>query len=542
MKKCLSVLLVVLLLACMLPTTVFAVKDQEITIVSVKDILDPLDGQKPDLSGTAAHSTKYTVKKISWSEYDSDWDWSRDLEANDTFKIGNYYVVFVTVEAKTGYYFKNAADITATVNGETANKYPPKDDGKTFQFYYSFPLCKKNIERVDLTIVNPVIGKTPTFARINTEEYESKNTSGVSNQTNGVTWTNQKTNVNITISNPFKADGKYTVKYYLTAKENYWFNGTKYYINGKQVYSMSSNAGMTQVVVGLTDLIPGDGKKEISTLDLSVTAPKEGEKPDFTKIDGTGYYSDNGLNGTSTKIYKNGIAWYKSASSFISPGTTETFVGDSDYTVKISLTPKDGYKFSKSLTAKINGKTATIETFDDGSVNASVKLTALKKEHKHTDSNWKNDTDNHWKVCTDTTCGSITVNKEAHKDANKDNKCDTCGYVIPKEETPVTSTPNTSTPNTSTDISSGDKEPTTNNPTDGTVSEEEHTTPELDETTGAVVGNESDKDVVNNEDTDKGNTEKENDDSFPWLIVLLAAAVVILGGVVVVLIIKKKKQ
>ena len=156
----------------------------------------------------------------------------------------------------------------------------------------------------------------------------------------------------MTVSNPFKENTKYTVKYNLVAKENCWFNGTKYYINGKQVSVISSNAGMTEVVVGLTDLIPGDGKKSIDAVELTVTAPKDGEKPNYTKIDGTGYYSDNGLSGTSTKIYKNGIAFYKSASSYISPGTTETFKGGTEYIVKVSLTPKDGYKFGSSVNAK----------------------------------------------------------------------------------------------------------------------------------------------------------------------------------------------
>ena len=289
---------------------------------------------------------------------------------------------------------------------------------------------------------------------------------------------------------------------------------------------MSSNAGMTQVVVGLTDLIPGDGKKEISNLDLSVTAPKEDEKPDFTKIDGTGYFSDNGLNGTSTKIYKNGIAWYKSASSYISSGTTETFKGGSDYTVKISLSPKDGYKFSKSLTAKINGKTATIETFDDGSVNVSVKLTALSKEHKHTDSDWKNDMDNHWKVCTDTACGSITTKKEVHKDTNKDNKCDVCSYKLTTEETASKPT-NTNNTSSDKDFSSDSNKPVSSEE-QPTVSEET-TTPEIDKTTGSVAEN-------------CEPTKEETENSFPWIIIVIAAIVVLGGGVVAVIFIKKKKK
>ena len=552
MKRTLSILAVTIMLLCMVTPTVFAAKENftTINVVTVEDILEPLDGYKLDFSATPGHATKYSITKINWSEYDPDWEWERDPEANDTCVKGNYYVVFVTLEAKGSYVFADS-NLTAQINGCSANKYPVQNDGKTVQIYYAFDPCKKNIARVDLTIVNPVVGKTPTFGKVNTDEYESKNTSGVSNQTNGVTWTNQSSGINLTVSNPFKENTKYTVMYYLTAKENCWFNGTKYYINGQQVELISSNAGKTEVVVGLTDLlatdkktavsridltvvkpvvgktptfakvdttqyvsekygtisnctngvtwtnqssginltvsnpfkegvkykvtyyftakdgykfdsttkatingitatvtltdathvavslsdiIPGDGKKEIATLDLSVTAPKDGEKPTYTKIDGTGYYSDNGLNGTSTKIYKNGIAWYKSASSYIAPGTTETFKGGTGYTVKIALTPKDGYKFSASVTAKINGKAATVETFDDGSVTVSAVLTAAEKDHTHTPSAWRTTGAYHYKACT--ACGEM-LEQEDHKGGvatcSTKGKCTVCGYAYVEE-------------------------------------------------------------------------------------------------------------
>ena len=99
MKKALSFLLVTVMLLCMIPTTAFAAS--EINIVTVGEILDPLDGFKPDLSGSPGHPAKYSVKKIDWSEYDADMEWQRDLEANDTFVKGNYYYVFVTLEAKS---------------------------------------------------------------------------------------------------------------------------------------------------------------------------------------------------------------------------------------------------------------------------------------------------------------------------------------------------------------------------------------------------------------------------------------------------------
>lgn len=285
---------------------------------------------------------------------------------------------------------------------------------------------------------------------------------------------------------------------------------------------------MALTVIMLLCLIPtisvfAAKEESITNLTLTVTAPQEGAKPAYDKIDGRGYYSDNGLNGVSTRIYKNGIAWYKSASSYISPGTTETFNGGTEYTVKISITAKDGYKFSKSLTAKINGKTATVETFDDGSINASVKLTALSKEHKHTESGWKTDGNDHWKICTDAACGSVTVAKEAHKDKNKDNKCDICAYAISKENITPTEKPITSEPTTTKPTES---EPTISNPDNDTSSSIDSTDSESHETD------------VNTEQ------EKENSDKNSGILIwIILGAVVVLaaGGAVTFIVIKKKK-
>ena len=528
MKKVLSVLLIAVMLLCMVPATAFAATT--ISVVAVKDILEPLDGSKPDTTGTPGHADKYSIKKIDWTEYDSNMEWQRDLTANDTFVKGNYYFVFVTLEAKDGYVFSD--NVTATVNGATANKYTPREEGKTVQIYYCFELCKKNIARVDLTIVNPVVGKTPTFGRVNTDEYESKNT-GVSNQTNGVTWTNQSSGINLTISNAFKENTKYTVKYYLTAKENHWFNGTKYYINGQQVELISSNAGKTEVVVGLTDLVPGDGKKVINELDLTVTAPKDGEKPDYTKMDATGYYSDNGIHGTSTKIYKNGIAWYKSASSYISPGTTETFTGGTEYTVKIALTPKDGYKFGGSVSVKINGKDATVETFEDGTIDVSVKLTAAKKEHTHTAGTaWQFDDTAHWKICSDGSCGAVVGDKQMHSNSDPDGKCDICGYQLPIEVPEETTAPVTPT------------EPT-QKPADITTDVTEPTTGTTDETTEASQPDETQPDETQPTETSpadsvQADSKEKDDDTLLW-VALIIAILVATGAIIAIIVMKKKK-
>lgn len=519
MKKCLSLVLTVIMILCLIPTTtVFAAKENFLTLsnVSISGVTTPVVGETPVFNAASDETGKYSVSKVTWAEYDLDFDHIKDMGANDKFREGYYYFVFVTLEAKGAYTFGN--NMSQTINQKSANKYTPSDGGKKVQVYTHFESLKP-ISKVEFNVVMPVIGKTPTFAKVDTAEYYSVNLSGVSNMTNGVFWRNTMTGINITVNNPFKADGKYYVCYCITPKEGYLFTDTtKYYINGRipVLEFLTLDDGKSAVKMTLVNLVPTDAVKEITTLDLSVAAPKDGEKPTYTKIDGTGYYSDNGSNGTSTKIYKNGIAWYKSASSYISPGTTETFKAGTEYTAKVSLVPKDGYKFAKNVTAKLNGKTANVENFDDGSITVSVKFTTLGKEHKHTDSDWKTDNDNHWKVCTDTSCGTITVAKEAHKDQNKDNKCDICSYAIPKANDTTTSVTETTKPTES--------KPTISDPDNDTSSDADMTDSESQET-----------DV----NTEQENNEK-NSDILIWII-LGAVVVLAAGGAVTFIVIKKKK-
>ena len=61
----------------------------------------------------------------------------------------------------------------------------------------------------------------------------------------------------------------------------------------------------------------------------------------------------------------------------------------------------------------------------------------------HTESDWKSDKDNHWKECTVTACGVIIEDsKAAHKDDNKDGKCDVCEYNVGLPTTPDEDKPN----------------------------------------------------------------------------------------------------
>ena len=391
MKKCISVALAVIMLLCLMPTiSVFAAKEETIKQLDLT-ITAPADGEKPaydKIEGRGYYSDN-GLQGISTRIYKNGVAWFKNASSyfspgtTAAFEGGKTYTVKINLLAKGNFSFSE--NVTATVNGKaaTVERY---DDGSIL--VEADLTAETVISKVDLSVVKPVAGKFPTFAKVDTTQYFSEKYGTVSNCTNGVTWTNQSSGVNLTISNLFKADVKYKLSYYLTAKDGYKFaSTTQCTINGAA--AVLELKDYTHAVVSLSDIIPGGGKKEIDSIDISVKAPLDGEKPDYTKIEETGYYSDNGIHGTSTKIYKNGIAWFKSSTSYFSPGTTETFKSGTEYTVKIALTPKDGYKFGTSVTAKINGKAATVESFDDGSINVSVKLTAQAKECEHTPSTWR---------------------------------------------------------------------------------------------------------------------------------------------------------
>lgn len=515
MKKCLSILLVTVLLLCLIPTTaVFAAKEQSISTLDLT-VTAPIEGEKPSYdkidgrgyysdNGIQGSSTRIFKNGIAWYKSASSY-FSPGTTA--TFEGNKTYTVKINLLPKTNYVF--AANVSAKINGKTAT-VETYDDGSILVYVNltASSNAKTAISKVDLTVVKPVIGKTPTFAKVDTTQYFSEKYGAVSNCSNGVTWTNEGSGVNITVSNPFKDGTKYKVTYYLTAKDGYKFDSnTKCTINGS-----TASVGLidsTHITVSLSNLVPSDGKKEIASLSINLTAPKEGEKPDYTKIDGTGYYSDNDINGTSTKIYKNGIAWYKSASSYVSPGTTETFKGGSEYTAKVCLIPKDGYKFSKTVTAKINGKTATVESFDDGSINVSVKLTATKKDHTHTAaSSWQYDDTEHWKICSDKNCGSLVGAKEKHTVSN--GKCSVCGYKLPVE------------------------------------APEENVQPDQNDGTAQdPVEDKTDTTESKNDSTDVSNVQEKDDngkDNGIIIWIIIGAAILLIAGAVVVIVLKKKKQ
>lgn len=174
----------------------------------------------------------------------------------------------------------------------------------------------------------------------------------------------------------------------------------------------------------------------------------------------------------------------------------------------------------------------------------------------HTPSGWKNDAANHWKECTK--CGSETANtRGSHADKNKDYKCDTCGYSLPKPDQSgnVVIGGGTAADNTSSNNSSGNANTTPSTPSTPTTSSKDETPTTSVDDTSSETESKVETDVPNNDTTtDNDNVtqnetieeiiyedEKPNGDAMTWILICGAAALVITAGIVITVVIVKKK-
>ena len=299
---------------------------------------------------------------------------------------------------------------------------------------FAAPITKVEVTGID----TPVVGVAP--------DMNATAGNGYYNLANRIQWKEYNENKiyqrDLSASDTFRAGYYYAVFVTVFTDADIPFTSqTTGTINGKtaQMQEPQDNGCSIVLVYNFAEIL----KESVKELDLTIPAPVDGEKPDYTKLDGNSHYSDNGLNGTSTRIYKNGIAWYKSTTSAMTPGTGETFRADADYQLKISLLPKEGYFFHENISVTINGKPATVESFDDGSINASVSLTAAGPAHTHTPSEWRTTGAYHYKACT--TCGEF-LDQEDHKGGvatcAEKGKCTVCGYEyidVHENHTPDTS-------------------------------------------------------------------------------------------------------
>lgn len=246
-KKILSLLAVVVMVACMVPMTAFA---ETVLYVEVTDIDTPVAGKKPDTTATPVNSN-YSITRVYWAEYDEDWEWQRDLGANDTFKPGYIYVVFVKLKIKDGSTFGEQNRLNVYVNNQKGNNSGPKDNGTTLEIYTSYQIPKSKVSNVSINVTAPVEGDKPVFNKVSGTGYYSDNARNpVAVYTNGIAWyKNSYSYIGYGTTETFQKGKDYTVKVSLVAQDGYEFDDNiSVTINGKKATVENYDESITAYV------------------------------------------------------------------------------------------------------------------------------------------------------------------------------------------------------------------------------------------------------------------------------------------------------
>ena len=127
--------------------------------------------------------------------------------------------------------------------------------------------------------------------------------------------------------------------------------------------------GILIALVMLAGLLPATALAVTYIPSVSVTldAPVVSAKPDYSKQSGPGYNNLGGKYGEGT-VYHNGVCWLDQTLADMGHlGTSmpvnddeSIFLADHKYTVTVYLTPEDGYAFTASTTATVNGEPAKV--------------------------------------------------------------------------------------------------------------------------------------------------------------------------------------
>ena len=114
----------------------------------------------------------------------------------------------------------------------------------------------------------------------------------------------------------------------------------------------------------------------ISSVQITLDAPAIGAKPDYTAEfpSNANYYSEY----FSNEYYQNYICWLDVNANSHMHKDSAVFESKHEYQVILFLTAKDGYSFTTSTTAKVNGNNAKTSIDEDGRLRVAYNFPELK--------------------------------------------------------------------------------------------------------------------------------------------------------------------
>ncbi len=342
-------------------------------ISSVSITLDaPEVGAKPDYTAVFPSGADYYSDAYNEGNYRNNIGWydiASDKYVNPdsgVFKAGHQYRVRIYLTAKDGV-FTNST--TATLNGQTAETSLYSGQLKVD---YTFPKLEGEpdyISSVSITLDAPAVGAKPDYTAVfpsGADYYSDSNYGGIFR--NNIGWYDITSDNDVNPdSGAFEIGHQYRVSIYLTAKDGDFTNSTTATLNG-QTAETTLSSGMLKVVYTFPKLA-----NYISSVSITLDAPEVGAKPDYTAVfpSGANYYSY----AYNEDYFRNDIVWYDITSDYNVNPDSGVFKNGHQYRVYIYLTAKDGYAFTNSTTATLNGQTAETSLY---SVQLRVEYTFPK--------------------------------------------------------------------------------------------------------------------------------------------------------------------
>jgi formylglycine-generating enzyme required for sulfatase activity len=157
------------------------------------------------------------------------------------------------------------------------------------------------------------------------------------------------------IGNPsvFAASTEYTAVITLTAKSGFTLQGVSadfFTVAGAKSVNNAANSGVVFVVFSAT------ASTNIASVSIYITAPVKGETPSTTA--------------ETSGSAESGINFSIGAVSWLPPGTN-SFLGNTVYTALVTLTANNGYAFTESISAAVNGQNAAVSNNTGSAVTLS---------------------------------------------------------------------------------------------------------------------------------------------------------------------------
>jgi hypothetical protein len=296
------------------------------------------------------------------------------------FIAGHQYTVTVSLVPKTGYtFYKTTSSVSGKINGKTATVVDfndPDSADLNIGLKYQFTCEKETISSIDVSVTPPVTGLAPSFsASENSPCYDVDTTLNTTTFKNGVEW------YDLTAKSTVATDGSvsfidghhYLVTVFVKANPSYEFPATAVTgtVNGQSggVYKMH---GYDETVFRTVEYEFIAANAVTSVEVNGITEPKAGQKPSYFAFvpSGAKYKVEYDY---SKGDWVNGVIWYNETDKkYMS--ASDTFESGKQNRVTVSLIKIED-PFFENVTGTLNGETAEIKKYHEGTSNIGVYRT-----------------------------------------------------------------------------------------------------------------------------------------------------------------------